>query len=63
MEQNYQKPLSSDEAAAFLGYSKAYLHKLVYQKKVPYYKPLNGRLFFKREELERFIYGEGGQSC
>jgi excisionase family DNA binding protein len=51
-----QKPLSVSEAAEFLGLSKAYLYKLVYLKKVPYYKPSGGRVFFKREELEQFIF-------
>lgn len=57
MEQ-VQKPLNAIEAAAFLGYSKAYLHKLIAQKKIPYYKPLGGRLFFKQEELESFVFSK-----
>jgi excisionase family DNA binding protein len=51
-----QRPMGISEAAEFLGLSKAYLYKLVYLKKISYYKPNNGRLFFKREELEHFIF-------
>ena len=58
MEQTIQKPLSSEEAAEYLGYSKNYLFKLVHEKKIPHYKPLNGRLFFKLDELKKFVYGQ-----
>ena len=51
-----QKALSVDEAATFTGLSKNYLYKLVHQKKIPYYKPMGGRVFFKQEELENFIF-------
>ena len=51
-----QKALSVDEAASFTGLSKNYLYKLVHQKKIPYYKPLGGRVFFRQNELECFIF-------
>ena len=51
-----QKALSVDEAAAFTGLSKFYLYKLISRKKIPHYKPMGGRVFFKREELEAFIF-------
>jgi excisionase family DNA binding protein len=51
-----QKALSVDEAATFTGLSKNYIYKLVCQKKIPYYKPMNGRVFFRQEELEAFIF-------
>ena len=51
-----QRALSIDEAAAFTGLKKNYIYKLVCQKRIPYYKPLGGRVFFKQDELENFIF-------
>ena len=51
-----QKALTVDEASAFTGLSRNYIYKLVHQRKIPYYKPLRGRLFFKQDELEGFIF-------
>ena len=51
-----QKVLSVDEAAEFIGLKKSYLYKLTHQKRIPHYKPMGGRVFFKREELEAFIF-------
>ena len=51
-----QKALSVDEAAAFTGLSKNYIYKLIHQRKIPFFKPLGGRVFFKQEELESFIF-------
>jgi excisionase family DNA binding protein len=51
-----QKALSVDEAAIFTGLSKGYIYKLIHQKKIPFYKPLGGRVFFKQDELEAFIF-------
>jgi len=51
-----QKPISVDEAVAFTGLSRYYIYKLIHQKKIPHYKPNGGRVFFKQEELEAFIF-------
>ena len=51
-----EKALSVKEAAVLTGLSRNYLYKLIHQKKIPHYKPLNGRVFFKQEELEGFIF-------
>jgi len=52
----HQKPLTIDEAAEFTGLKKTYIYRLVYEKKIPHYKPLGGRLYFKLKELEDFIF-------
>jgi len=44
------------EAAEFTGLSKAYIYKLVHLGKIPCYKPWGGRVFFKQNELEQFIF-------
>ena len=51
-----QKALSVEEAAVFTGYSRNYLYKLIHQKKIPHFKPMGGRVFFKQEELEAFLF-------
>jgi excisionase family DNA binding protein len=51
-----QKALSVEEASQFTGLSKNYLYKLVHLKQIPYYKPRGGRVFFRLEELEAFIF-------
>jgi excisionase family DNA binding protein len=51
-----QKPMGIIEAAEFTGLSKNYIYKLICLGKIPCYKPTGGRVFFKREELEQFIF-------
>jgi len=51
-----QKPLSIVEAAEYLGFSKTYLYKLVHLRKIPCYKPAGGRIYFKKDELEQFVF-------
>jgi excisionase family DNA binding protein len=55
MEQ-VEKPVTVDEAVAFTGLSRHYLYKLIHQKKIPHYKPNGGKVFFKKKELEEFIF-------
>ena len=56
MEQIQKAVFTIDDAAAFTNLSKNYLYKLVYQRKIPHYKPMAGRLFFKPSELEVFLF-------
>jgi excisionase family DNA binding protein len=63
MDQNEKKPIYESghrllnilEASEFTGYSKKYLYKLTCEKRIPHFKPLNGRVFFKQEDLEAFM--------
>ena len=51
--------LSTDEAAVFTGFSRAYLYKLVSEKRIQHYRPFGkakGRIYFKRDELEAFMF-------
>jgi len=50
------RPLGIDEAAEYTGLSRRYLYKLVYLGKVPHYKPTGGRLYFKRADLDAFVF-------
>jgi excisionase family DNA binding protein len=51
-----EKAIGVEEATALTGLSRNYLYKLIHQKKIPHYKPMGGRVFFKQEELEGFIF-------
>ena len=51
-----QKPLNVSEAAVYTGLKPSYLYKLIHLKRIPYYKPLGGRVFFKQDDLEAFIF-------
>ena len=55
MEQN-QKALNVDEAAQFLGFKKSYIYRLIHLKKLPCYRPMNGRVYFRPAELEDFLF-------
>lgn len=44
--------LTSNEAALYLGMENSYLYKLTCQKKIPFYKPNDGRIYFKKAELD-----------
>ena len=48
--------LNVDEAAQFLGLRKSYVYKLLSQKKLPCYRPMNGRVYFRPAELEAFLF-------
>jgi excisionase family DNA binding protein len=57
MEQKeIERPMSMTEAAAFTGLKTGYLYKLIHEKKLPCYKPMGGRVFFKQSELETFMF-------
>jgi excisionase family DNA binding protein len=56
MENAVERPLGIAEAAKFTGLKPSYLYKLIYLKRIPHYKPTGGRVYFKREELEQFIF-------
>jgi len=48
--------LTVDEAARLLKTTRSYLYKLVYERKIPTYKPTGGRLLFDSDELVEFVH-------
>jgi excisionase family DNA binding protein len=48
--------MTSTEAAAYLRISLGYLYRLSFLKKIPVYKPTNGKLFFKKTDLDAFLF-------
>jgi excisionase family DNA binding protein len=56
MENN--RPMTLKQAAEFTQYSEPYIYELVRKKQIPHYKPQGGKghIFFKKSELEEFIF-------
>ena len=51
-----QKALNVTEAAEYLDLKPGYIYKLISQKKLPCYRPMGGRVFFRPEELEAWLF-------
>ena len=52
---NTKEVLTSDEAASYMGVSKAYLYKLTMGRKIPHCKPMGKMCFFNRKEIEMWL--------
>ncbi len=47
--------LTTEEAAAYMGIKKSYLHKLMMKKEIPFFKP-NGKLcYFDLQDLDKWM--------
>lgn len=55
MEEN-EKMLTTKEAAKFLGLSLSGLYKLIANGTIPCYKPLKRKIYFDKEELEKWMH-------
>ena len=44
--------------AEYTGYSVGYVYQLTHRKKVTFSKPFNGKLFFKKNDVENFIFSK-----
>jgi len=51
-----EKPLTVEQTAAFTGFSVAYVYKLAHLKKIPYFKPENGKILFALDDLKAFCF-------
>jgi excisionase family DNA binding protein len=47
--------LDFDEALNYTGFSDSYMYKLTSGRKIPHYKPTGRKIFFKREELDKWL--------
>ncbi|HOO02699.1 MAG TPA: helix-turn-helix domain-containing protein [Rectinema sp.] len=47
--------LNIQETAEFLKTTKAYIYKLVHTRRLPFYKPLGGKVYFRKSELEKLF--------
>jgi excisionase family DNA binding protein len=49
------KPLNLKEASKYIGITESYMYKLTSQKLIPHYKPYGKLIYFKKNELDRFV--------
>ena len=56
MQETQKAALSVEDAAIFLGFKKSYIYKLVSTKKLACYRPLGGKVYFRKDELESFLF-------
>jgi excisionase family DNA binding protein len=54
--QQDEKPLSFIEACNYLNLSHSHLYKLTSQGKITFYKPQGKKLFFKKSDLNNFVF-------
>ena len=47
--------LTLDECSTFTGYSKNHLYRLTSQRAIPFYKPMGGTIYFKKQEVEEWL--------
>jgi excisionase family DNA binding protein len=50
-----KKLLSINEAAEYLGLAKKTLYNMVWQKKIPHYKPCPKKILFRMEQLDAWL--------
>jgi excisionase family DNA binding protein len=52
-----EKPMNVTQAAEYIGYTRSYIYKLIYRKKIPVHRPLGpcSRVFFLPSELNAFM--------
>ena len=58
----YKEILSFREALIYLDISKSMLYKLTSKKAIRYAKPNNGRLFFKKSDLDNWMMQNQSES-
>jgi excisionase family DNA binding protein len=54
-------PYTFQQACRYLSLKPSYLYKLTSLKKIPFYKPSGKKLYFKRKDLDKWIYGNYGE--
>ncbi len=55
MENLNKKILSFKEAISFMDVSKSFLYKLTSEGKINFFKPNNGKIYFRKEDLENWM--------
>lgn len=51
-----RKPFTLDQAVEYTGLAKSYFYKLTSQNLIPYYKPCGKKLYFKKRDLDNYIF-------
>lgn len=54
--------MTVSEVAEYTGYSLGYIYQLTHGKKITFYKPGNGKLYFKRKDVDNFMFSNISKS-
>lgn len=54
----HKEILNAKEAAQYLGIKMGTLYKLTCYKQIPFYKPMNGFIYFNRQELNKWMMSD-----
>jgi excisionase family DNA binding protein len=52
----FKEALTVEEASEYTGLSSGTLYLLTHDKRIPFYKPLGKKIYFKRTELDSFMF-------
>jgi excisionase family DNA binding protein len=52
----FKEALTVEEASEYTGLSSGTLYVLTHEKRIPFYKPLGKKIYFKRTELDGFMF-------
>ena len=47
--------LNVDDLCLLLGTTRSNVYRMTSEKKIPFYKPLRGKIYFKRDEIESWL--------
>jgi excisionase family DNA binding protein len=51
----FKEALTVEEASEYTGLSSGTIYILTHEKRIPFYKPLGKKIYFKRAELDTFM--------
>jgi excisionase family DNA binding protein len=52
----FKEALTVEEASEYTGLSSGTLYVLTHERSIPFYKPLGKKIYFKRSELDVFMF-------
>jgi excisionase family DNA binding protein len=52
----FKEALTVEEASEYTGLSNGTLYVLTHEKRIPFYKPMGKKIYFKRTELDGFMF-------
>lgn len=55
MENNSKQILSFKEAIEFMSVSKSFLYKMTSEGRITFFKPNNGKIYFRKVDLENWM--------
>jgi len=56
MKEKSEKPYTIQEAAEYLGLATSFLYKLTSQKKISFFKPNGGKIYFTQNDLDAYLF-------